>query len=83
MKIKPLKDRILVERDEMGEKTESGIILSNNEDKHLPTGTVLAVGSEVKNVKTGEKVLFSKYAGIDIDEHFLLSEDEVLGVIEG
>jgi chaperonin GroES len=95
MKIRPLQDRILVKRLESEEKTASGIIIPDNAKEKPMEGEVIAVGSGKKlddgttralEVKSGDKVLFSKYAGsevkIDGTEHLILREDDLLGIIE-
>jgi chaperonin GroES len=95
MKIRPLQDRILVKRLAGEEKTASGIIIPDNAKEKPMEGQVIAVGAGKKlengsiskpDVKVGDKVLFSKYAGsevkIDGVEHLILREDDMLGVIE-
>jgi len=95
MKIRPLQDRILVKRLESEEKTVGGIIIPDNAKEKPMEGKVVAVGSgktlddgslRKPEVKAGDKVLFSKYAGsevkIDGVEHLILREDDLLGVLE-
>ncbi len=95
MKIRPLQDRILVRRIEGEEKTAGGIIIPDNAKEKPMEGSVIAVGNGKKaadgsihkpEVKTGDKILFSKYSGsevkIDGVEHLILREDDILGVIE-
>jgi chaperonin GroES len=95
MKIRPLQDRILVKRLASEEKTASGIIIPDNAKEKPMEGQVIAVGAGKKldngtiskpDVKTGDKVLFSKYSGsevkIDGAEHLILKEDDILGIIE-
>ena len=95
MKIRPLQDRILVKRLEAEEKTASGIIIPDNAKEKPMEGQVVAVGNGKAledgkllkpDVKVGDKVLFSKYAGTEIkldgDEHLVLREDDLLGVIQ-
>jgi chaperonin GroES len=94
MKIRPLQDRILVKRLQGEEKTAGGIIIPDNAKEKPMEGQVVAVGNgKVLNdgkiskpdVKAGDKVLFSKYAGsevkIDGVEHLILREDDILGVL--
>ncbi|MBL0928475.1 MAG: co-chaperone GroES [Phycisphaerales bacterium] len=97
MKVKPLGDKILVKRDEAETRTESGIFLPESAKDKPKTGTVQAVGTGALNTDTGErvplslkkgdKVIFSSYAGtevkIDKDTLLIMSEDEILAVIEG
>ena len=95
MKIRPLQDRILVKRLEEEEKTAGGIIIPDTAKEKPQEGKVIAcgngkVGEDGKvhpmDVKAGDKVLFSKYAGtevnVDGEEHLIIREDDVLGVLE-
>ncbi len=93
--ITPLGDRILVRRVEADDKTKGGIILPDSAKEKPREGTVIAIGSgklldsgerAPMTVKAKDRVLFSSYAGsevkIDGDEFIILSEDEVLAVID-
>jgi len=94
---RPLHDKILVRREEAQSKTAAGIILPEKAKETPKIGIVQAVGTGSLNTETGElipltlkkgdKVLFSSYAGteikIDGKEVLVMSEDEVLAVIEG
>ena len=95
MKVKPLFDRVLVKRVEVEEKKKGGIIIPDTAKEKPMEGKVIAVGSGrldedgkriPMEVKKGDRILFGKYAGteikIDDDEHIILREDEILGVIE-
>jgi chaperonin GroES len=95
MKIRPLNDRILVKRLEEEEKTKGGIIIPDSAKEKPMEGEVIAVGKGKKTddgklikleVKAGDKILFSKYAGneVNIDgvEHIIMREDDILGIIE-
>ena len=95
MKIRPLQDRILVKRIEEEETTKGGIIIPDTAKEKPQEGKVIAVGKGKANedgkiqpldVKKGDKVLFSKYAGTEINiegvEHLIIREDDVLGVCE-
>ncbi len=95
MKIRPLQDRILVKRVEEEEKTKGGIIIPDTAKEKPQEGKVVAggkgmIGDDGKvqplDVKKGDKVLFSKYAGTEVniegEEHLIIREDDVLGVIE-
>jgi chaperonin GroES len=96
MKIRPLQDRVIVERLAEEEKTKGGIIIPDTAKEKPMEGKIIAVGKGkttedgklVKlDVKAGDKVLFSKYAGtevkIDGKEYLIMREDDILGVIEG
>jgi len=95
MKIRPLQDRIIVKRLESEEKTKGGIIIPDSAKEKPMEGKVIAVGKGKLNdngeriapdVKAGDKVLFSKYAGTEVkiegEEHLIMREDDILGVIE-
>ncbi|MER3414852.1 MAG: co-chaperone GroES [Gemmataceae bacterium] len=96
MNLKPLGDRLVVKRQEAGEKTRGGIILPDTAKEKPQIGKVLAVGEGklLKNgqrkemqVKVGETVLFSSYAGdefqVDGEKVLLMREEDVLAVLEG
>ena len=94
-KIRPLQDRIIVKRVQEEEKTKGGIIIPDTAKEKPIEGKVLAAGNgkvledgKVRplDVKAGDRVLFSKYAGteikIDGEEHLIMREEDILGVIE-
>ena len=95
MKIRPLQDRIIVKRLDEEEKTKGGIIIPDSAKEKPMEGKVIAAGNGKKtddgkvlkmDVKAGDKVLFSKYAGTEVQidgvEHLIMREDDILGVIE-
>lgn len=95
MKIRPLQDRVLVKRVEAEEKTESGIIIPDTAKEKPQRGEVIAVGPGkilengnklTPTVKPGDRILFSKYAGTEIEvnneELLIMREDDILGVLE-
>ena len=95
MKIRPLQDRIIVKRIEEEEKSKGGIIIPDTAKEKPQEGKVVAVGKgkigedgkiTPLDVKVNDRVLFGKYSGseinIDGDEHLIMREDDVLGVIE-
>ena len=95
MKIRPLQDRILVKRVDEEEKTSGGIIIPDTAKEKPQEGKVIAVGKgkvgedgkvQPLDVKKGDKVLFSKYAGTEVkvegEELLVMREDDVMGVIE-
>ena len=90
--LKPLADRVLIEVDVEETKTAGGILLPDTAQKKSQKGTVIAVGSGKVldygerlpfEVAVGDRVLFAKYSGVDIEEggkkFLLLSERDVLG----
>ena len=95
MKIRPLQDRILVKRIEEQETTAGGIIIPDTAKEKPMEGKVIAVGrGKVSedgklmplHVKKGDRILFSTYAGTEVkiggEEHLIMREEDVLGVIE-
>jgi chaperonin GroES len=95
MKIRPLQDRIILKRIGEEEKTKGGIIIPDTAKEKPLEGRVVSVGSgkvledgKVRplDIKPGDRVLFIKHAGnevkIDGEEHLMLREDDILGVIE-
>ena len=91
---RPLHDRILVQRLEGEEKTKGGIIIPDTAKEKPQQGKVVSVGSgrvtdegkvQPLDVKSGEKILFSKYAGTEVkvegEEYIIMREDDVLGII--
>jgi chaperonin GroES len=95
MKVRPLQDRIIVKRVEGEEKSKGGIIIPDTAKEKPQEGKVVAVGKgkvtddgklQPLDVKKGDRVLFSKYAGteinIDGEEHLIVREDDVLGILE-
>ncbi len=87
MKIRPLKDRVVIRySEEQEEKTAGGIYVPDVAKEKPQKGTVEAVGSEVKEVKAGNQVLFDKYSGSKIKienlEYLIVKEEDLLGIIE-
>jgi len=96
MGIRPLQDRVIVKRLQEEEKTKGGIIIPDTAKEKPIEGKVITVGNgkvqedgKVRplDVKAGDTVLFSKYAGTEIKidgvEHLIMREEDILGVIEG
>jgi len=94
MKVKPLQDRVVIKRLEEEEKTKGGIIIPDAAKEKPQEGRVVAVGSGkmtekgkrvVPEVKVGDKILFGKYSGTDInidgEEHLILREEDILAII--
>jgi chaperonin GroES len=95
MKIRPLHDKILVKRLQEEEKTKGGIIIPDSAKEKPMEGEVIAVGKGRVNeegkvialdVKAGDRVLFSKYAGTEVKihdtEYLIMREEDILGIIE-
>jgi chaperonin GroES len=94
-KVRPLHNRLIVKRLEEEEKTSGGIIIPDTAKEKPQQGNVVAVGPGKRDesgkaipldVKAGDRVLFSKYAGTEVkldgEEHLIISEDEVLAILE-
>ncbi len=94
MKLKPLQDRILVQRVEEETTTKGGIIIPDSAKEKPAEGKVIAVGEGkiaddgkrvALEVKPGDRILFGKYSGtevkIDGEEYLIMREDDVLGII--
>ncbi|OPJ55999.1 co-chaperone GroES [Alkalithermobacter paradoxus] len=94
MKIKPLADRVVIKKLEAEEKTKSGIVLPGSAKEQPQMAEVVEVGpggvvegKEIKmEVKVGDKVIFSKYAGTEVklegQEYTILRQNDILAVVE-
>jgi chaperonin GroES len=95
MKLKPLQDRILVQRVEEETTTKGGIIIPDTAKEKPAEGKVVAVGNGKVGddgkripleIKKGDRILFGKYSGTEVkiegDEYLIMREDDVLGIIE-
>ncbi len=93
MSLKPLGERLVIKKVEVEEKTESGIVLPSTAKEAPSMAKVVAIGDEITNdenkknqVKIGDKVIFSKYAGtevkVDGEEVTILKLEDVLAVVE-
>jgi chaperonin GroES len=95
MKVRPLHDRVIVQRIKEEETTKGGIIIPDTAKEKPSEGKVIAVGNgkllengslKPLEVKKGDKVLFGKYAGteikIDGEEHLIMREDDIIAVVE-
>ncbi len=93
--IRPLQDRVILKRVKEEEKTKGGIIIPDTAKEKPVEGKVIAVGSGKRledgktaalDVKAGDRILFGKYSGseikIDGEEHLILREEDVLGILE-
>ncbi|MEN8150192.1 MAG: co-chaperone GroES [Planctomycetota bacterium] len=94
--VKPLNDKVLVERLEAEEVTKGGIVLPDSAKEKPKEGKIIALGDGKLledgkrapfQVKVGDRVLFSSYAGTEIkisgDEYLIMGEDDLLAVVEG
>ena len=96
MNVRPLHDRIIVQRREEGEQHIGGIIIPDTAKEKPQQGKVIAAGNGKANddgkrvpldVTAGDRILFGKYAGqeitLDGEQYLIMKEDEVLAIIEG
>ena len=96
MSIRPLHDRIIIQRLDEGEQKVGGIIIPDSAKEKPQQGKVIAAGNGKSkddgtrtplDVKAGDRILFGKYSGqeikLDGEEYLIIREDEVLGVIDG
>jgi chaperonin GroES len=94
-KIRPLQDRLIVERLDGEEKTASGLYIPDSAKEKPQQGRVVAIGKgrvredgtlQPMDLREGDKILFGKYSGteikIDGNEYLIMKEDDVLGVVE-
>lgn len=95
MQVKPLQDRVLVQRLEEETKTAGGIIIPDSHTEKPSQGKIVAVGQGYRNqdgsyaqlaVKEGDKVLFGKYAGTEVkvegSEYLIMKEDDIFAVLQ-
>lgn len=95
MKIRPLQDRVIVQRIKEEEKTKGGLFIPDSAKEKPIEGVIVAAGNgkvledgsvRKLDVKAGDRVLFGKYAGTEVkiegEEHLILREDDILGVLE-
>ncbi|MCB5558369.1 co-chaperone GroES [Anaerosalibacter bizertensis] len=93
MNIKPLGDRVVIKMIEVEEKTKSGIVLPSSAKEEPQMAEVVAIGPDIENdekkskqVKLGDKVIFSKYSGtevkLDDEEYTIVKLNDILAVIE-
>ena len=93
--LRPLRNRVIVERNEHEESTKSGIIITDSSKERPAQGKIIAVGPgrlresgelQPMSVEVGEQVYFSKYAGEEVEyegnKYLILDDDDILAVIE-
>jgi chaperonin GroES len=89
MKLKPLDDRVVIETKELAEKSVGGIIIPDTAKEKPQIGEIIAVGTDEdlqKMVKVGDKILYAKYGGTEVDiedkKYLIISRSDILAVIE-
>ncbi len=96
MKIRPLQDRVIVQRVQEEERTKGGIIIPDTAKEKPQEGKVISVGKgkvsddgklTPLDVKAGDRILFGKYSGTEVvvegEDYLIMREDDILGVLEG
>ncbi|NQV17163.1 MAG: co-chaperone GroES [Armatimonadetes bacterium] len=89
MKLKPLDDRVVIEVKELEEKNVGGIIIPDTAKEKPQIGVIIAVGTEdelKKLVKVGDKILYAKYGGTEVDieekKYIIISRSDILAIIK-
>ena len=88
MKIQPLGDRVLLKTEKEEEKTKSGLYIPETAQEKTQSGVVVAIGDDkdVIKVKTGDKVMYDKYAGttikIDGVDHLIVKMDDIIAIVK-
>ena len=85
MSIKPLADRVVAKKDAAINKTASGILLGTSEEKSN-TAVVESIGPDVKNVKTGDRIIYREYSATEVkvknEEYLIVKEEDILATIK-
>lgn len=83
--IKPLGDRVVAVREQAQEKTASGLYLPDNAKEKPVLAKVVATGKSVKDVKTGDKILYKEYSTTEVkingSEYLIVKEEDILGTV--
>ena len=95
MKVRPLNDRVLIKRVDAENRSAGGIIIPDSAKEKPAEGIIVAVGTgkvlddgkvNPPQVQAGQRILFSKYSGTEVkiegEEHLLIREDDILGIVE-
>ena len=85
MSIKPLADRVVAKKDAAIDKTASGILLGTSEEKSN-TAVVESIGPDVKNVKTGDRIIYREYSATEVkvknEEYLIVKEEDILATMK-
>jgi len=89
MKLKPLDDRVVIESKDLEEKNVGGIIIPDTAKEKPQIGVIIAVGTEdelKKMVKVGDRILYAKYGGTEVDiedkKYIIISRSDILAIIK-
>ncbi len=87
MKLQPLADRIVMEQLAAEETTASGIVLPGSAQEKPKMATILAAGKDVKEVKTGDQVIYKSYGPdevtVDGKDYLVAKEEDILAIVKG
>jgi chaperonin GroES len=85
MMLKPLADRVVVERMEQEARTASGIVLPETSKEKPEEGVIIEIGKDVKEVKKGDQIVFGKYSPTEVKvdgrDYLIIKEEDILAVI--
>lgn len=83
LQIRPLFDNVVVRKDELEEKSKSGIIISGSDNNPALIGTVISVGKEVEDeIKIGDKIMYAPFSGRELGGFLILGQHDIMGIIE-
>ena len=86
MRMKPLGDRVVLKQQEAEEKTKSGIILPDSAKEKPQAAVVVSVGPDVDQVKEGDKVIYTEYAGTEVkyqeEEYTIVDQKDIIAIVK-
>ncbi|MCI6243323.1 MAG: co-chaperone GroES [Lachnospiraceae bacterium] len=86
MSMKPLGDRVVLKQQEAEEKTKSGIILPDSAKEKPQAAVVVSVGPDVDQVKEGDKVIYTEYAGTEVkyqeEEYTIVDQKDIIAIVK-
>ena len=86
MSMKPLGDRVVLKQQEAEEKTKSGIILPDSAKEKPQAAVVVSVGPDVDQVKEGDKVIYTEYAGTEVkyqeEEYTIVAQKDIIAIVK-
>lgn len=83
LKIRPLFDSVVVKKDEVEEKTKTGIIITNSDENPALVGTVISVGKEVEEeIQPGNRIMYAPFSGRELGGFLILAQHDIMGVVE-
>ncbi|MDY0388546.1 MAG: co-chaperone GroES [Methanolobus sp.] len=82
IKIRPLFDNVIVKKDELEEKSKTGIIITNTDENPALVGTVISVGKDVEEeIKPGDKIMYAPFSGRELGGFLILAQHDIMGVV--